>query len=172
MAQLSTIPSTVTGRAMPPLPLRDLHLPPEIGVWPLAPGWWLLVGLLVLLIVAALLLARFRQRRRFRRLALLQLETLKNLHGSELAAALSYLLRQAALCHFSPQQVAGLSGEDWLKFLDTPFADRPFSRGYGRCLQDAPYRPLVDIDEARLLELCRDWLKKLPPQSGPSRRRR
>ncbi|ORJ61631.1 hypothetical protein B5V00_05920 [Geothermobacter hydrogeniphilus] len=157
---------------MPQLPLRDLHLPPEIGAWPLAPGWWLLIGLLVLLMTAALLLARFRQRRRLRRLALLQLETLKDLHGRELAAALSYLLRQAALCHFSPQQVAGLSGEAWLRFLDTPFADHPFSTGCGRCLQDAPYRPHVDIDEARLLELCRDWLKKLPPQSGPPRRSR
>ena len=32
-----------------PLPLRDLHLPAEVGWWPLAPGWWVLIA-----IVAAL----------------------------------------------------------------------------------------------------------------------
>ena len=29
------------------LPLRDLHLPEAIGWWPLAPGWWVLLAMLV-----------------------------------------------------------------------------------------------------------------------------
>ena len=27
------------------LPLRDLHLPPDIGWWPMAPGWWVLLAI-------------------------------------------------------------------------------------------------------------------------------
>ncbi|MDH3546898.1 MAG: DUF4381 domain-containing protein, partial [Gammaproteobacteria bacterium] len=37
------------------IPLRDLHLPAEIGWWPLAPGWWLVITLALIGIV---LLAR------------------------------------------------------------------------------------------------------------------
>ena len=25
------------------LPINDIILPPDVGVWPLAPGWWLLL---------------------------------------------------------------------------------------------------------------------------------
>ena len=27
------------------IPLRDLHLPDAISWWPLAPGWWIVLGL-------------------------------------------------------------------------------------------------------------------------------
>ena len=30
------------------IPLRDLHLPEVVGWWPLAPGWWVLLAMLVI----------------------------------------------------------------------------------------------------------------------------
>lgn len=150
---------------VPDLPLQDIHLPEAVGYWPLAPGWWLLLGLLLFLVVLAFLGWRFWQARRLRRLALAQLSSLAQLPAGELARALSRLLRQAAISHFPPA-TAGLSGQAWLEFLDRPFADRPFSEGVGRCLLDAPYRPATQlaaqVDEPALLALCRRWLKKLP----------
>ena len=148
----------------PDLPLRDIHLPADIGLWPLAPGWWLLLGLLILCALALLLVVRFRQRRRLRRLALCRLEELNHLPEPQLATALSRLLRQAAISHFPSHEIAGLTGQGWLEFLDRPFTDQPFSSGVGHCLSDAPYRPAVQIDGPALVALCRFWLKKLPPQ--------
>ncbi len=153
-----------TAMSSPDLPLRDIHLPSDIGWWPLAPGWWLLLGLLVLSALALLLMLRFRQRRRLRRLALYQLDELNLLAEPQLAIALSRLLRQAAISHFPSHETAGLTGEAWLQFLDRPFTDQPFSSGAGHCLGDAPYRPVVQIDGTALVALCRLWLKKLPPQ--------
>ena len=161
---------------IPDLPLQDIHLPDAVGYWPLAPGWWLLFGLLVLLMALSFLGWRFWQARRLRRLALAQLSALTELPAGELARALSRLLRQAAISHFSRQDSAGLSGQAWLEFLDLPFADRPFSEGIGRCLLDAPYRPASQvepqIDGAALLSLCRRWLKKLPARPLFKRRGR
>lgn len=148
------------------LPLRDIHLPAQVGWWPPAPGWWILMGLVLLLAGLVLWLLRRHHRRRYRRLALRELEQLALLPASELAAGLSRLLRRAALCHFPRRECAGLSGEAWLVFLDRPFADRPFAEGIGRCLLDAPYRPGAEIDGQALLDLGRRWLKQLPPAGG------
>jgi len=158
-------PATPSGMKVPELPLRDIHLPAEIGYWPLAPGWWLLLGLLILLGLGTLTLIRYRQRRCLRRRALRQLESLQTLTGRELATALSRLLRQAALTHFPRHQVAGLTGAAWLEFLDRPFPERPFSSGVGAVLSDAPYRPDAQIEDLPLIDLCRKWLAKLPPQT-------
>ena len=143
------------------LPLQDIHLPAAVHSWPPAPGWWLL---LVLLLAAMLAGWRCWQRRRLRRLALAHLNALaRRPSDPHLAVALSRLLRQAVISHF-PADKAGLTGQRWLDFLDRPFADRPFSTGSGRCLLDAPYRVDARIDSAALIALCRRWLKKLPPQ--------
>lgn len=155
---------------VPDLPLRDIHLPAAIGYWPFAPGWWLLLGLLVLLIVVAFFAWRFWHGRRLRRLVLARLEDLAKLPETQLAAALSYLLRQAAINCFPRQDCAGLNGQLWLEFLDRPFGDRPFTNGVGRCLLDAPYRADAQIDGEALIDLCHRWLKKLPAQ--PLRKRR
>ena len=160
-------PASAVGAEMPTdLPLRDIHLPAEVGVWPLAPGWWLFFSLLV---VAFFLGWRYWQGRRLRRLVLARLEQLTELPDAELATALSRLLRQAVICHF-PQDYAGLIGQEWLDFLDRPFNDHPFTQGVGRSLLDAPYRHDAQIDRQALVALCRRWLKQLPPQPVWQRR--
>lgn len=153
------------------LPLHDIHLPTPISWWPPAPGWWILSGLLLLIPIFLWGLCRFRQRRLMRRIALKKLEKLADFSETELLTALSRLLRQAAITHFPRQDCAGLSGQDWLKFLDRPFHDHPFTTGIGRCLSDAPYRPEVQIDTVALINLCHRWLKKLPPQNFSRRRK-
>lgn len=161
-------------KMMPPtqLPLRDIHLPAAPGWWPPAVGWWLLAGLLVLVTAALWGGRRWWQRRRMRRLALAQLKEFRDLESRELVIALSRLLRQAAILHYADEFIAGLQGKAWLKFLDRSFKDEPFSCGAGRCLADGPYRPECEIDKPQLLNLCRRWLKKLPPQSGSAGRLR
>lgn len=150
------------------LPLRDIHLPPSVGSWPLAPGWWLL---LVLLSAASWWGWRTWRRRHLRRCALARLDDLARCPGPQQVAALSRLLRQAVISHFPPD-TAGLTGPRWLEFLDRPFPDRPFSSGVGRCLLDAPYRNDARIDNDALIALCRRWLSKLPPQPASRRRGR
>ena len=50
--------------------LKDIHLPPEVGLWPLAPGWWvLLVLILGMLMVTIHKLRQYRAKNRYRKTA-------------------------------------------------------------------------------------------------------
>jgi len=75
---------------------------------------------------------------------------------------LSALLRRAAIGTDPRAGVAELHGLAWLEYLDSKFPDAPFSRGMGRCLADAHYRPapVEDIDLEAVFALCERWLKQ------------
>lgn len=146
--------------------LRPYRLPDPVGWWPPAPGWWLLLSLL--LVCAALLLFWLRRRRRCRaaaRAALAELARLRAPAGSadgDALRALSRLLRRYALTVYPRQQVAGLSGEDWLCFLDAHGGDGRFVDGPGRVLAEGPYRPAAPVDLATLADLAGDWIRRNP----------
>ncbi|TAN53110.1 MAG: DUF4381 domain-containing protein [Methylococcaceae bacterium] len=146
-----------------PLHIEDIHLPAPIGVWPPAPGWWLLLPALVLLGA----MAYWLRKRRFspRRLALYQLDTLEKaaaMSDSDKVKGISVLLRRACITVYGRPETARLTGEAWLEFLDQGLKDRPFSQSIGRVLLDAPYQPDFQGDLAPLFRLCRRWLKQLP----------
>ena len=147
------------------LQLRDIHLPPPPDFWPPAPGWWLLAAILVLLVAWILFLAwrRARLQRAQRRLiALLDELDLTGNHEPLKLAELSMLLRRIALMHYPRTEVAGLTGESWLHFLDSSGGDGGFTRGPGRVLADGPYMPDLpgEYDPVGVTALVRNWIRK------------
>lgn len=147
---------------MEPLPLRDIHLPLAIGWWPPAPGWWLLMVLVPMLAGGLIWLVRRLRRPTPVKLALRELDDLRldtNLPADEKLRRLGMLLRRINLSLYPREQVAGLAGEDWLRWLDQALGSPRFSEGVGRLLADAPYRAQPRADIEALLILCRDWVK-------------
>jgi hypothetical protein len=146
------------------LVLRDIHDAPPPGFWPPAPGWWLL-ALLALLAVIWAAFSRYRHWRR-RRAALEALEKARRTFATSpdparLAADLSVLLRRVALARFAPRHVAGLTGREWLAFLDETGGEGGcFSNGVGSALITAPYAPGAELDAEAILAVVEDWLKK------------
>jgi len=147
------------------LPLRDLHLPDSVGWWPLAPGWWLL-AVLAILALGWLLSRYLRQRRRgaARRYALKRLEALSAEYASNgdavaLGAELSELVRRTMLAYAPRTDVAGLTGEAWLAWLDRDLDRSHFLEGDGRPLIEWPYRspdtPIERADVAALVDAVR-----------------
>lgn len=146
------------------LDLRDIHLPAEPGFWPPAPGWWLFFALLVAWAfwLGRLGWHRYRQWRRRRRI-LGELDRLqaRELQGPALIAAVSALLKRVALSRYPRAEVAALTGEAWVAFLDRSGGDGRFARGAGRVLAEGAYAPgIADIDEQALLTVARDWLRR------------
>lgn len=149
------------------IPLRDLHLPADVGWWPLAPGWWVLVGAVLLgigwLLYKALLNWRIT---RARRAALKQLSFVTREyrhHGDAVALAieLSELLRRLVLAYAPRRAVAGLTGERWLECLDRGLDEPLFASGPGRCIESLPYRRRgrADADVDGLLAAVRTRIK-------------
>ncbi len=148
------------------LQLRDIHLPSTPAFWPLAPGWWVVAGLLVLLITGAALIAwrRYRvwARERGTLLTLAELEgAFRQDRAPEKLARISVLLRQIALARFPRRQVASLTGQAWLGFLDQSGGQGRFTQGPGQVLAASPYQRTLpaDLDTDALLALVRDWVK-------------
>jgi hypothetical protein len=143
--------------------LRDIHLPPAPGWWPPAPGWWLLALVaLALLCWLGVYLYRNLQRSRRRRAVLAELDRSIDTNRADpvrLAAALSQFLRRVSLR--GAKQDAALSGEAWLAFLDRRAGSEEFTRGVGRVLIEAPYRPTADYDTAALAALVRRWTRRV-----------
>ncbi len=151
------------------LPLRDLHLPTAIGWWPLAPGWWLL---LVIAAAGLVWLAyRFLQRwqaGKSRRAALKQLlavtkEYAETGNAQWLGKQLSELLRRAMLAYAPRNEVAGLTGEPWLRWLDQGLHEPLFSNGAGQTLESLSYRNPEsgnqDVDVSGLIDAVRARLR-------------
>lgn len=158
------------------LPLRDLHLPAEIGVWPLAPGWWVLIALAAAGLAWLLTHAWRRYRRNAaRRAALRELGRLTRDYREsgnvvELGRRLSTLLRRAMLAYAPRPEVAGLTGDRWLAWLDRGLEARPFSAGPGRDIERLPYRnPQLggdDVDVEGLLDAVRARLVTPLPEGS------
>lgn len=152
------------------LPLHDIHLPTAISWWPLAPGWWYLLALLLSLAALVFAIVHWYEKGALKREAKARLNQIAKRYNSdndavELAQELSILLRRIALSSQDREMVAGLTGEAWLEFLDgcnNSGANKmsgSFQQGAGRILLDAPYRQQVDKQEAeKLLDLCGNWI--------------
>lgn len=155
------------------LPLRDIHLPPPVSWWPLAPGWYLVLAAVILVaLITAFIIYRYRQCR-LRRAAQAELARVRRVYRRHrdprrLARDLSVLLRRICLSRLPREQVAGVTGEAWLALLDSqlpPTRTGEFSQGPGRALVNAPYDPRAQVDAEGLLALCAVWIEHLPAGS-------
>lgn len=147
--------------------LRDIQLPPapllaELPDWGLA---GLALGCLAALIGAGFAIRcrlRHPHLRKARRHALRLALTPDT---QCLARELSRLLRDYARQCFPERPIAGLSGMEWLHFLDETGGGGEFSRGMGETLASLPYRPpgpSVQVDHAALTALVIRWLEANP----------
>lgn len=152
--------------------LADIHLSPPVSWWPPAPGWWVLAFVALIALWFALQLLRklkrsthARRQLQQRRQALLsQLHTLQRQWQQQRnpvlsAAALSVFLRQLVVNHQPREQVAAMSDQQWLSFIqknilsatltDTGKLDKlllslPYQDPLGNLPEDSGINALID----------------------------
>ena len=146
--------------------LRDVHLPDPISWWPPAFGWWMILGALFVFVSLGLWARAYRQRTRPRRLALAQLQEVKQQFAAysdeqQTMTLLSDLLRRVAIAVFPRSHVAGLSGQSWLQFLDQTGRTTQFSDGPGKSLLSGPYQSHGPASVADLIPLIERWIQQV-----------
>ena len=147
------------------LPLRDIHLPEPVSWWPPAPGWWLLLALSIALVATGWwLLARYRRRRVLRQLQQ-ELQHIREGYLQDKDAAvlgrLSVLLRRACLSFYPRHEVASLTGDDWLGFLNSRTRNA-FDDDAAQLLLQAPYRDRQQAETVDVKRLIRIIEQQLP----------
>ncbi len=152
--------------------LHEIFLPDPVRWLPQTVGWYALLGL-VLLALPWWGYGRLRHflANRYRRLALAELTALEGeLKASEKRAQalvkVPVLLKKTALSAFPRVEVAGLSGEKWMTFLDHTMGGKEFTEGPGRLLRELAYMPASRVEQlseagvADLVRLVRRWIKR------------
>lgn len=153
------------------LDLKDIHEPEAIGWWPPAVGWWILAVSIPLLIIFLVWLYKRLTRKTALKTANKILARIKQdatRDSLQKLSDLSILIRRVAISVSPRTKSAGLTGRQWLEFLDTSVKGLPFSEGIGQLLADAPYRktPPTELEISQLIALCEDWLKSQTKQKS------
>ncbi len=149
--------------------LKDISPPAEPEWWLIAPGYMIIILLLLSLIgLLWIALQRRKTRRRFTT-ARLELERIRRAYlesddAQQLAGELAQWLKRVSLLAFPESRLESVSGSRWLSFLDGTLDDESFTRGAGQVFADAIYQRQVQLDSDRILSLCERWLVAVKPR--------
>jgi hypothetical protein len=160
------------------LVLRDIHGLDGVPFWPLAPGWWLVLTLVVLVALCIGILYWMVHRGiwlGWRADARRQLHSLKKALSTEdpreIASRLSELLRRIAMVRSGRRAAAGLTGESWLQWLMENDTTGFNWQKRGQVLLIAPYMPpQTEVERKELGRLIRAairWVDSDLPSQQP-----
>jgi len=143
-------------KTAPTLELRDIHLPDDPSVWPLAFGWWLLI--IVGCILIYLLVKKWQKLRKQKQLINLMEIELTNINDNfqshknkhKLASDISELLKRFVRHVLKDSSATSLTGAAWVDYLNKQTNSNHFSQ-FESELTQAQYLPQIDFDSSRLI---------------------
>jgi hypothetical protein len=153
--------------------LRDIVEPAPVAWWPPPPGTWFVLALILIWTAVGLALLWGRWRRSaYRRDGLRALAALRpGLRGSdtrpEALLELAVLLKRVALTAFPRADVASLTGDAWLAFLQrtggTAFGRKPASQLPACTYSGAAARSLSRAESEAIADAARAWIRTHRP---------
>ena len=178
--QTPTVPNQASPKDQLLAQMKDVITPDPVGLWPPAPGWWILaVTVAVLIFLLVYVVQRQRRANRYRKLALQELHTIaqqaSKKNDNDFVAAINTLLKKTAFCAYaeSRDDLAGLYGRRWRSLLDTVMK-KPFPQSLPSDWTDAIYQvpgsidtPSNKITRKPLVDYAEFWIKhhrKLSPE--------
>lgn len=145
--------------------LRDVHLPNDVSWWPLAPGWWIIIGLVIIIAILLIVKAYLKKRHyRFARYAIDELEQLQQSTESRWLAKSQNIMRRLSLCYVDESELGQLSQGEWLDFLRQT-NHQSLSADTINAFVDLPYKPASatdELDKTVILHQIIDWAGQLP----------
>jgi len=145
--------------------LHDIHLPADPHWWPLAPGWWIIISVLVMTFFVFFFL-KWRKYR-WQRTVLAEIEHIirtQETDRSSQLAKLSALLRRVSLRRFPQDEVANLYGQEWLQFLQMNISDKKMNLSIidplaNEIYQNQQSNAPLKIDDP-LVQFVQKWIRE------------
>ncbi len=135
--------------------LKDIHIPDDVSMWPLAWPWWILC---ISILVCVFLSVSVKRKNRWRKLALEHLAQINSQDQNHCIRQCNRLLKQVALARFG-QTCASLSGQQWLEFLDEKVKVAIFLPNLCE-FANAPDMSQSSIDASTLKLATERWIRK------------
>ena len=141
--------------------MHGLEMPEPVPWLPQTPGWWIVLGwLLAVVLLTVWQLVKRRRRNRYRRDALAELEAIAAQQDIEPAASaqlIAAVLKRTALVAYPRQDVAGLYGTKWARFLAESAGNDRQVADAAEALAASAYRP--GADPGMLIRPARRWIR-------------
>ncbi len=138
--------------------LKNIHLPPEVSLFPLAIGWYSLI--IVIMIVCGLSIwwkLKYNKRQRYLQSIYKLLADIETSNQDDTITQTSTLVKRVAVTQFPDQHPHTLFGEKWLIFLDKTGKTTQFTQGPGRDLLNI-YQKQKISDPEKFFAVIRLWL--------------
>ena len=156
--------------------LADIHLPAAVAYWPPAPGWWVLVFMLLSVIVwAALYVIQQIKQRKICAYALSELDKIqldydqinKDSEAAENSAQLLFVnqfnavIRRVALWHYPDSGIASLGGAAWVDFIQEKGDSSGMTEEISEAISQGRFKPHCDVDVNQLCRFGQQWISSL-----------
>ncbi|ASG68697.1 membrane protein [Francisella halioticida] len=148
--------------------LKDIYLPDRISqLWPLAYGWWIVLGIIVLIIILAMIILRIKKKKKQYKNSIIDefRQEVENVYKDDpmhVLESISVYLKRVAMQKFPNEQIKTLYGEKWLEFLDSKIDDESFETTKARLLENTYKRVELDrltFDE--IMVVAEKWLRRV-----------
>lgn len=138
-----------------------------MGWFPLAIGWWVLIALVFISLsfLACYLFKRYQKnyakKEALQLLKKYQMAYAQNADNILIAQQLMELIRRISLFYYPRAKVAGLTGQQFIDFLNQTSENIDFSP-YKELLVSLPYQATIQnaIDLTPLIEAIEKWIKQ------------
>lgn len=142
--------------------LRGLHLINEPSWWPLAYGWWIILGVLVLTVIIFWIIKRWWQSRPVI-YAMNQIKQIQQKSSNDLESlhALSDLMKRVAIFKFGREIISPLTEEKWQNFIIKTVPNL-FSKQQAKLIAFSPYLTELKapVDRQEIINLVEQWIRK------------
>lgn len=148
--------------------LKDIYLPDRISqLWPLAYGWWIVLGIIVLIVVLVMIFLRLKKKKRQYKNSIInefrqEVEGVYNDDPTHVLETISVYLKRVAVQKFPDEDITTLYGEKWLEYLDSKIDDESFETTKARLLENT-YKP-IELDRPtfdEIMAVAEKWLRSV-----------
>ncbi|WP_395168414.1 DUF4381 domain-containing protein [Piscirickettsia salmonis] len=142
--------------------LKDIHAPEAVSGWPPAPGWLILISLVIILfIVLSYLLKKYCNKQKIKLYGLNSLYDIPQHSNSHYAKECNALLKRVAHYYFPEQNIKILSEKKWHDFLISklPKKHHKFATVQANYLITSLYQAEI-ISNIELKQFVQLWIKE------------